>query len=152
MMTTFGIFFIWKMKELNDLRENVEDIQWEGIDDINKVESHFFILKNLLTMPIAYLNSPFYLKNAANYLNYAGMGADAAYLIYSGVDFQLNALNSIEYQHETSCFVNQYEKYLKNIHNLTISADTIRRELALGNESFKVAYEAYKDSKELNRI
>ena len=100
-------------------------------------------------MSISYLKSPFYSKNATNYLNYAGIGASAAYLIYFGVGYQLN---SIENQNGTSCFVNQYEKYLKNIHNLTISVDNIRRKLASGNGSFKVAYEAYNDSKEPNII
>ncbi|CAO1411663.1 unnamed protein product [Diamesa serratosioi] len=149
--TSFDLFYFLKIKEYNILRENVASTQWEDINDINEVVSMFITINSFLTMPVAYLHSPFYSETAETYLNYAGIGVEAGYLIYYGVNNQLTALNSIEYQNKTRCFVEQYEKYLKDVHDLTRSADDIKRKLASGTASFKIAYEAYKETKVLNR-
>ena len=148
---TFELFLFWKMKELSFLRENVLNTQWEVVIDINEVISGFSTTNNFLSMSIAFLNSPFYSRDVNNYLNYAGLGAEAGELIYYSVDNQLIALNSIEYQNQTRCFVKQYEKYLKDVHNLTLSADHMNRQLAASNGGFKIAYEAYKDSNKQSR-
>ncbi|CAO1400693.1 unnamed protein product [Diamesa hyperborea] len=150
--TSLKLFLIKKMKDFSILRENVANTQWEGINDINEVNAQFLTTNSFLSMSIAYLHSPFYSTKALKYLNYAGLGVDAGYLISYSVDNQLIALNSIENQNQTRCYVKQYEKYLKDVYNLTLSSDKNNRKLVSNNGSYKVAYKAYKDSQDWSTI
>ncbi|CAO1430048.1 unnamed protein product [Diamesa tonsa] len=131
-------------KQYKTLRENVNDSEWEGISDITVVSSKFSTTDSFITIPVAYLRAPFYSATTQAYLNYAGLGVDAGYLFSYAVDNMMLSLKSTFYRNTTNCVVKKYEKYMKDVHNLTINANDASRRLMSANGSFKVGYFSYK--------
>ena len=146
-MKKFSIAKIYKT-----LRENVDDSEWESISDITDVDSTFTSTNSFISLPVAYLRSPFYSANTQAYLNYAGLGVDAGYLISYAVDNMMLSLKSTFYKNTTSCVVEQYEKYMKDVHNLTINASDASRKLMSANGSFKVGYHSFKRWQKSNSL
>ena len=131
-------------KEYRNVRENVIESEWEDISDITVVSSKVSTTKNFITIPVAYLRAPFYSASTQAYLNYAGLGVDSGYLFSYAVDNMMLSLKSTFYKNTTSCVVKKYEKYMKDVHNLTINASDASRKLMSANGSFKVGYHSYK--------
>ena len=146
-MKKFSIAKIYKT-----LRENVDDSEWESISDITDVDSTFSSTNSFISLPVAYLRSPFYSANTQAYLNYAGLGVDAGYLISYAVDNMMLSLKSTFYKNTTSCVVKKYEKYMKDVHNLTINASDASRKLMSANGSFKVGYHSFKRWQKSNSL
>lgn len=133
------------LTEYNILRRSVQDTQWETINDVTVVNSLFITTNSFLSIPVAYLRSPFYSQFLQQYLNFAALGVDAGYSVTYRVSDQLIAMESEVYQNKSQCFVKQYEDYIKDGQKITINAQDKARKLVAENVSFKVGYKAYKD-------
>ena len=130
--------------EYKYLRRSVLDTQWESIKPITDVSSTFSTLNRFLTIPVAFLKAPFYSANTQSYLNYGGIGVDAGISIAYAVGNELLSFGSDFYRNSTKCVVKQYEKYMKDVHNITMDATKLSRKIMSENGSFKIGYHSYK--------
>lgn len=139
------------LTEYNILRKPVQDTQWEIINDVTVVNSLFITTNNFLSIPVAYLRTPFYSQFLQQYLNFAALGVDVGYSVTYGISNKLISMESQFYPNKSQCFVKQYENYMEKEKNIPINAQDKSRKLVAENVSFKAGYKAYKHWQSLNK-
>ena len=132
------------LTEYNILRRSVQDTQWETINDVTVVNSLFITTNSFLSIPVAYLRTPFYSQYLQQYLNFAALGVDAGYSVTYGISNTLISMKSEVYHNKSQCFVKQYEDYMEDVKKLQINATDKARKLVASNVSFKASYKAFK--------